>query len=169
MGRPLLEEDIAKLLTDGKTFRLHGFVRNEDGKRFKAALVLGESGRLEVDYSPDAGERPLPKKGPPAAFGVRVDCPCCVDRGELRPGYVIAGKKAWGCSGWRSGCPLKVPFIVGGRRLNDEQGRRLLGKNRATLYAEGFVAKGTARVVMQTGSDPCWTLQTRKSAARKPG
>ncbi len=64
------------------------------------------------------------------------DCPRCG-----RP--VIEGKKGFGCSGWRDGCPFKLWREHGGRALGDDQIRQLL--QRRVLFPE----EGTGRVVLQ--------------------
>jgi len=168
MQRPLGRDDVATLLHKGRTWRLHGFRQQGGGKAFKAALVLGRGGRLELDYSADGGDAPIPKSGPRPAFGERVDCACCVEAGELDPGYVIAGRAAWGCSRWRQGCKLQVPFVIVDHRLSDDEARRLLGKHRATRYEKHFTAdgKGTSRVALVPGSKPCWRIEKRGGKKR---
>jgi hypothetical protein len=47
-------------------------------------------------------------------------CPLC------RQGQVIAGRQAWGCSRWREGCRLRVPFECFGMKLSARQARFLL-------------------------------------------
>ena len=169
LQRPLGLQDVRALLERGRTFRLHGFVRRgqPDHKPFKAALVLQAGGELTLDYSKEAGDRPVPAGGPRPAFDERVDCPACADRVELQPGYVIAGKAAWGCSRWRDGCKLRVPFSIDGRPLGDEHARRLLGKDRATRYAAELSAipGKTARIVLRPDESPCWATQERGKPA----
>lgn len=165
MQRPLYPEEVAALLRDGHTWRLNGLRKRSEQKPFKAALRLGDDGRIEVDFSPAIGGRPLPAKGVPPAFGERVDCPKCVDAGAHRPGYVIAGKSAWGCSTWRSGCKLRVPFVIEGVQLTPVQARRLFGKDRATLYETAFAASGTARIALRTDSARNWALEIRRAKA----
>ena len=56
-------------------------------------------------------------------------CPIC-GRG------VIEGKRGFGCSGWKDGCPFKLWREQGGRSLTDQEIRRLL-QHRALFPAEG--------------------------------
>ncbi len=132
-SRPMSDDEIRLLLKEGRTPRLHGF-RQRTGALFKAALVRTDRG-ARFDFSKPENEEPdaPPPGGPPFAFGVRVHCPLCVERGEPRPGYVIRGKTAWGCSRWRQKCPLRLPFNPLDTELPEDQAQRLLGKKRETV------------------------------------
>ena len=159
-GRVFEPVDVAALLSKGRTPRLHGF-RQKNGSVFKAAVVIGEHGRLRWDYSkPDGEDVPAPS-GPPHAFDKRVDCPRCVHGAEPHPGYVIAGRAAWGCSRWKAGCSLRVPFEIEGSRLPDDQARRLLSKHHATRWEKDFAGHKRARVVLAADAEPCWRLETK--------
>ncbi len=160
MQRDLRPAEVAELLKKGRTRRLHGF-RQKNGAPCKAAYVLDEEGRLAVDFAKPEGEPPEPTAGgPPPAFGERVDCPLCVERGSLDPGWVVAGREAWGCSQWKEGCSLRVPFVVEGRRLTDEEVRRLFTRTRSTRYLSGFAGHRKAcRVVL---AESGWTLEEKR-------
>lgn len=165
--REISPQDVSTLLKTGRTPRLDGFrqrptERHPDGAVFKAALVL-EGGEVRFDYSAPDAPRAVPAGGPPAAFDKVRSCPACRDSGETEPGYIIAGRAAWGCSRWRAGCKLQVPFEVDGLRLPEDDARRLFGKARATRYLKGFArAEGkTARVVLDVTRQPMWSLQRR--------
>ena len=157
-------DEVAALLRDGRTPRLHGF-RQKNGSVFKASCLLDPNGRIEFDFT--GGDPPPPAPGgPPPAFGKRVDCPECVHRASHRPGYVIAGRAAWGCSAWRDGCGLRVPMEVEGHRLADDEALRLVSKHRATRYMKGLVGpdgprKRTARVALRPGETPGWVVEER--------
>ncbi len=162
MGRQLDAGDVGALLTDGRTPRLHGF-RQRSGAVFKAALVLGPEGPVRLDYSkPDTAELEKPPPGGlPFAFGQRVDCPICVDAAERAPGYVVRGRQAWGCSRWKQGCRLRIPFSPHGFELDEDQARRLLGKHRQTRILKLPIGIGgvdvRGRIVLAPDEDPCWT------------
>ena len=52
----------------------------------------------------------------------------------------MAGKRGWGCSRWREGCPFVIWFELGGRRLTGVQLRDLVAKGktrRSTFSVEG--------------------------------
>ena len=151
--RPLRPEDVAALLTDGRTQPLHGF-QQAAGARFKASLVLSASGKVTFEYGGGGPEHP-------------AHCPVCIDRGEIEPGHVIAGHAAWGCSRWRDGCGLRVPFEIDGVRLPEEEAKRLFGKYRATRYLKGFEGRRTTRVVLRPGATPCWALEERRGRPKE--
>jgi len=151
--RELRVQDVAAILQDGRTPRLHGF-RQRDGAVFKAALVLDDDGRVQIDFSKPSDEVPdePPPGGPPFAFGQRHDCPICVDAAEAEPGYVIAGRTAWGCSRWKAGCGLRVPFDPVGVPLDVDSAKRLFSRHRETVLMKlpidigGAVTRGRIRI-----------------------
>ena len=161
--RALAPADVRALLEQGRTPRLHGF-RQRGGSVFKAALFLNDEHHIALDYSRDhaAELRELPPGSPPPAFGQIATCPQCVHRAETKPGYVVAGRAAWGCSRWKQGCTLRVPFVIEGTRLNDDEAQRLFGKHKATRYLKGVGGrKRTARVALTLDADPCWKVEER--------
>lgn len=151
--RDLRVQDIAALLKDGRTPRLHGF-RQKDGAVFKASLHIDDAHRVQLDFSKPADEPPdaPPPGAPPFAFGVRHDCPLCVEQAEPEPGYVIAGRAAWGCSRWKAGCALRVPFAPVGVALDEDAAKRLFSRHRETVLMKlpidigGAVTKGRIRI-----------------------
>lgn len=62
----------------------------------------------------------------------------------------MAGRKAWGCSRWRDGCKLVVPFAVGGKALTPVQLRELITRGRTSRKAswlfDGRATKGRLRL-----------------------
>ncbi len=164
--------EVGDLLARGRSARLHGF-RQKSGTVFKASLVLDEQGHVRLDYKRRDGDvdEPLPAGAPPPAFGRRMACPACAELFDGQPGYVVAGRTAWGCSRWRQGCALQVPFVIEQRRLSDEEAQRLFSRQRATKYARGFVGpagvRSQARVVLDLQADPCWRVQQRRPPKRR--
>jgi DNA topoisomerase-3 len=67
------------------------------------------------------------------------DCPRCG-----RP--VIEGKRAFGCSGWKEGCPFVLPREYRGHQLDIVQVRELLQRG---VLLEPLVIEGTGEVVLQ--------------------
>ena len=170
--RELRPEDIQALLATGRTPRLHGF-RQSGGAVFKAALVMGEDHKLSFDYRkpPDEAPPTVPPGGPAPAFGQPVTCPLCRDRADPEPGYVIAGRRAWGCSRWRQGCPLQIPFIMDGLLLPEDEVLRLLGRHRATRYLSGFGGRESRthrkRVVLDATQPTGWILELQTRRGKK--
>jgi DNA topoisomerase-3 len=91
---------------------------------WEAKLREVERGRLEpshfmaeiVRYTGEVIRSGEPAPLDPTRLG---DCPRCG-----RP--VIAGKRAWGCSGWRDGCRFVLAREQGGRELAEDDARTLL-------------------------------------------
>jgi hypothetical protein len=118
---------------------------------FKAAVVLDQSGRLSWDFTkPD--RTPKVNGGPPPAFDKVMACPRCLESGAAEPGYLLAGRSAYGCSRWREGCRFHIPFQVEGWQLPEEQTLRLLTKHRATRWEKRDKRK--MRVVLSPMTDP---------------
>jgi hypothetical protein len=158
-GRVMDRAEIGVLLKQGRTPRLHGFQHNR-GTYFKAALVLDDQGGVSFDYKKgkDDVPAPIPEGGPPPAFGLRKDCPVCTLSGERHPGYVLAGRAAWGCSRWRAGCRLRVPFVVDGARITDADAELLFGKKRKTGTLKTEQGNELGTVSFDPAADPCWKL-----------
>ncbi|MCS6901841.1 MAG: DNA topoisomerase, partial [Myxococcales bacterium] len=54
------------------------------------------------------------------ANSIPLHCPHCLD------GRIIPGKHAWGCSRWREGCRLVIPFEFGGKKLSKKHLQELI-------------------------------------------
>ena len=65
-----------------------------------------------------------PSSPPDAKVPAKLPCPRC------RQGELIAGKRGWGCSRWREGCPFVVWFEVADRRITEAELRDLVGKGK---------------------------------------
>jgi DNA topoisomerase-3 len=158
-GRLMDRAEIGVLLKEGRTARLYGF-RHSRGTYFKAALVLDGQGGVSFDYKKSEGEAPapIPQGGSAPAFGERVDCPFCVPSGERHPGYVIAGRSAWGCSRWKAGCSLRLPFEVEGAVITAADARALLGKKRKSGTVKTSDGRELGTVSFDPEAKPYWKL-----------
>lgn len=162
-GRTLAHAELQALLDQGRTARLYGF-QQSSGRPFKASLLLDEALTVRLDF--EGGEEPpLPPGATPPAFGQRVDCPLCLNALKTDPGYIVRGQSAWGCSAWREGCKLRVPFVLDGRQLDDADAQRLVGRQHATRYLEGFVGPRAAgrpcRLVIDFDAEAGWRLEPK--------
>ena len=162
-GREITTAEVRELLERGRTKRLHGF-RQRGGAVFKAALVLDPDKGVRFDYTRGDDEE-LPPGAYEPAFDRRLDCPACVARADAHPGYLIAGKAAWGCSRWKDGCALRVPFELYGVKLPEEEARKLFGRRRATGYLAVPLGPPEAikvcKVLLRPLDDPCWVLEPK--------
>ena len=62
-------------------------------------------------------------------------CPKC------QKGILLKGKTAFGCSEWKSGCTLRIPFVFMGKKISDNQITRLADKG-STVTLKGFKQAG---------------------------
>jgi DNA topoisomerase-3 len=93
-------------------------------KKTRTGKVRGT--RQRAAPSTQVAPAPVPDAPLGAPLEPVLRCPRC---GQ---GHLITGRRGWGCSGYRQGCALVVPFEVLGRRLSEEDLRALV-----TLGATG--------------------------------
>lgn len=108
-------------------------------------------GSQDVDSKPKAAPKPQPAKSD------ALLCPRC-GRKFLR------GKAAWGCSGFREGCTVVVPFEVMGKKLTDNQLRSLLQKGK-TPVIKGLTV-GDAKVDGRIAFDSSFSLVVQENEAK---
>ncbi|HFS67169.1 MAG TPA: type IA DNA topoisomerase [Flavobacteriia bacterium] len=80
---------------------------------------------------------------------VNKTCPKCEN------GKILKGKTAFGCSNYKNGCDLVLPFTFKGRKISENQYMRLLDKGE-TLTLKGFQTesgKVNAKVVLDTAGN----------------
>ncbi|WP_420579943.1 DNA topoisomerase 3 [Reichenbachiella sp.] len=66
---------------------------------------------------------------------VGMTCPKC------KKGHILKGQSAYGCSGWKEGCDLRLPLVFMDKKLTENQVKRLVEK-KATTKIKGFVLEG---------------------------
>ncbi|MEP4091735.1 DNA topoisomerase 3 [Reichenbachiella sp.] len=96
--------------------------------------VRMESGkpRLETASETKAKKAPVAKS---KTSLIGMTCPKCAK------GTILKGQAAYGCSGWKEGCDLRLPFVFMEKKLTEKQVQRLVEKN-ATTKIKGFVLDG---------------------------
>ncbi|GAB5527005.1 MAG: DNA topoisomerase 3 [Roseivirga sp.] len=99
-------------------------VRSETGR---PRLVSAE----EAEAAQKAAKKAARKTKAPA----EMTCPKC------GKGRVLKGKNSYGCSEWKAGCDLRLPFIFMDKKLTEKQVERLVTK-KATTKLKGFVLDG---------------------------
>ncbi len=62
-------------------------------------------------------------------------CPKC------NKGAIVKGKNSFGCSNWKAGCKMRIPFEYKGKKLTDKQVERLVDK-KSTTNIKGFIIDG---------------------------
>ncbi|MFD2513539.1 DNA topoisomerase 3 [Pontibacter locisalis] len=123
-GKELTEKQVQALLSKGKTPTIKGF-KDEQGESFDAVLKVDANQQLvwkKIDKVPEADPFAL--------------CPRC------NQGKLLKGKAAYGCSRFREGCQLIVPFEKGGKQLTEKQIASLLQKGK-TPKIKGFTSEKT--------------------------
>lgn len=118
-ARQISIANMRRLLSEGRTPVIEGFISPKTKKKFDAALVLRD-GKAVFDF-PDRKSAAAPVSAPalPSTIG---NCPLCG-----RP--VIRGRTAYGCSGYREGCNFRIPFAdESGKPLSEEEIARKLEK-----------------------------------------
>ncbi|MEJ8803330.1 type IA DNA topoisomerase [Pontibacter sp. H249] len=123
-GKELTEKQVQALLGKGKTPVIKGF-KNEQGESYDAILKLDANKQLVMERAEKA-----PEADPFA------QCPRC------KQGQLLKGKAAYGCSRFREGCQLIVPFEKGGKQLSEKQIGALLLKGK-TPKIKGFISEKT--------------------------
>lgn len=68
----------------------------------------------------------------------KIECPKC------KTGTMLKGKAAFGCSNYKSGCDVKVPFELMGKKLTEVQIKTLLEKKK-TAVIKGFTSGGAKK------------------------
>lgn len=121
--KPLADKQVVAILKNKKPVIKGVLAANNE--KFDAALFLNE--RYELQFEKVAA-------GPPA--DPFENCPCC------KQGKVLKGNAAYGCSRFRDGCTLRVPFELAGKQLTPKQVTELLLKGK-TAKIKGFVSPKT--------------------------
>ncbi len=63
----------------------------------------------------------------------KIECPKC------KTGTMLKGKAAFGCSNYKNGCDMKVPFELMGKKLTEAQVKSLLEKKKTSVI-KGFAS-----------------------------
>ncbi|MBO0592960.1 DNA topoisomerase 3 [Cellulophaga sp. E16_2] len=88
-------------------------------------------------------------------------CPKC------KQGTLLKGKSAYGCSEYKVGCTLVLPFVFQGKKISDKQYARLLEKG-CTVNLKGFkTTHGTTEGLLRFNEQFEMLLEEKK-AANKP-
>ncbi|UCS92020.1 DNA topoisomerase 3 [Echinicola marina] len=110
-------------------------VRLETGKPRLAAPEAAPSSPKSATKETATKSNATTKSKKSAKSIEEVICPKC------KQGHIIKGKSAYGCSHWKSGCNLRLPFKFLEKKLTDKQVQRLLEK-KSTTKLKGFMHNG---------------------------
>ena len=140
MQQPIEPAQVTKLLAEGKTDLLKGFVSNKTNRKFEAFLVVKE-GKVSFEFAPRVRKFPEKQKGPVVkldftgqeSLGV---CPKC-------KGKIFQSPDLYVCeNGQRETkrCTFKVEKIKTGRPIDVEQLQKLL-KDGKTDLLDNFLSR----------------------------
>ena len=117
-GKSLTEKQLATLLTKGEVAVKGVMV---DGKKEDGKFVFDEGFKVAFRAA-DA---------PKTLDVTSLVCPLC-------GGHILEGRQAWGCTGYKSGCTFKVPYVFMCKKLTPTHLKVLVTKRR-TGVIKGFV------------------------------
>ena len=117
MGRSITENLMLQLVGKSKTSNSKSW--KNDGEKLEGIAILND--RFELEFVPKV-TAPMP-------------CPKC------KKGTLIKGKQAYGCSEWKSGCNVVLPFAYAEKSLSEQQVRQLVANGRTKLI-KGFLIDG---------------------------
>jgi DNA topoisomerase-3 len=85
------------------------------------------------------------------------ECPKC------QQGQLLKGKSAYGCSAYKTGCTLKIPFQFMGKKVSDKQLIRLITKG-STVNLKGFKTdKGATEGLLKFDDDFSLAFEEKQS------
>ena len=110
MSKKLTDVQIKRLAEKGKTALIKGFRQNNESV----------DGFLELtpDFKISFAE----------AEPEKLVCPSC------KIGEIVKGNTAWGCTNFRGGCKLRIPFELQGKTLNERQVTQLVLKGQTRPF-----------------------------------
>jgi DNA topoisomerase-3 len=114
MGKKLTDAQIKRLAEKGKTALIKGFKQEDE--------AMDGFLELTADF----------KIGFTEAEPEKLVCPSC------KTGEIVKGKTAWGCSNFRGGCNLRIPFELQDKKLSEAQVAQLVlkGQTRPFTFQE---------------------------------
>ena len=183
-GRTISPALVQVLLGRGRSQVLRGF-RSKRGKRFSATLVLGDDGKVSMEFGTGGsasgagksrGDRTSGKSRSRQSNGTSSRsrsngdggagpgkpprCPAC------REGRIIAGNRGWGCSRWRESCRFVVWFDHNGVRVPDDEAERLFRRGQTRLM-DGLSPDGRARLVLDLEREGNVRIELGKRGRRR--
>jgi DNA topoisomerase-3 len=128
MGKKLTDAQIKRLAEKGKTTLIKGFKLEDDS--IDGFLKLTED--FKIAFSEAEPEKLI--------------CPSC------KLGEIVKGKTAWGCTNFRGGCNLRIPFEIRGTKLTDNQVSHLALKGQTRMLTIAENNKKTTGILQFTSN-----------------
>jgi DNA topoisomerase-3 len=111
MGKKLTDAQIKRLAEKGKTALIKGFKQDEDA----VDGILELTADFKISFSEAEPEKLI--------------CPSC------KIGEIVKGSTAWGCSNFRGGCKLRIPFELQGKKLTESHVSQLVLKGQTRAFS----------------------------------
>lgn len=142
-------------------FSAGAFIKNM--KRMVDALVYevrSETKRANISYETTIKKREA-KASKKKQAGITAEaCPKC------KKGTLIKGKRAYGCSDFKSGCDFVLPFSFSGKKISEKQCIRLLQKG-STVNLKGFKTdEGTVEGLLRFDDSFNLKLEQKMTSAK---
>ena len=114
MSKKLTDVQIKRLAEKGKTVLIKGFKQEDES----VDGFLELTSDFTITYAETEPEKLI--------------CPSC------KIGEIVKGNTAWGCTNFRGGCKLRIPFELQGKKLTESQMAQLVlkGQTRPFTYAD---------------------------------
>ena len=140
LQQPIDKRQVAKLLSEGKTDLLKGFVSNKTGRKFEAFLVV-KDGKVSFEFAPRVRKFPERSKEPPPKIDFTGKpslgkCPKC-------GGNIYEGPDAYLCENSQretKRCTFKLEKVKTGRPIDVEQLQKLLKEGKTDLL-DNFISR----------------------------
>jgi DNA topoisomerase-3 len=147
LQQPIDRTQIAKLLAEGKTDLLKGFVSKKTGRKFEAFLAL-KNGEVKFEFAPRparpaAGEKKKAAPSAPIDFATLAPigkCPVCGGRVFETPEQFLCERT----QATSKRCKFKTGRTILQRPTTTEEVAQLL-QNRRTAFLAGFISSKTGR------------------------
>ena len=120
MGKKLTDSQIKRLAEKGKTALIKGFRQDDDS----VDGFLELTGDFKIAFSEAEPEK--------------LVCPSC------KLGEIVKGKTAWGCTNFRGGCKLRIPFELQGKKLTESHVAQLVLKGQTRPFTTSENDKKTS-------------------------
>ncbi|MEO6903700.1 MAG: DNA topoisomerase 3 [Bacteroidia bacterium] len=125
MGKKLTIQQLTALINNRKTLIIKGF--EIGGKKKEGKLLLTPTLNIELEEKEEGAIVQKKEKN--------SICPKC------KTGFILKGNNAYGCSNWKSGCNLRLPFEFLNKKITEAQILSLI-KNGKTPLIKGFINNG---------------------------
>jgi DNA topoisomerase-3 len=142
-GKELSDNQLTTLISKGKSPLIKGFEIN--GTKKSGIFILDSSFNVVFEEKEAEKKEKAPKEKQP------LSCPRC------KTGTIMKGNSSYGCSNWKSGCSMRLPFVFMGKELNEAQ-IELLVKKGETKPVKGFVNAAGEKIDGKIKLNEKWEL-----------